>query len=472
MQVPLFGIGQEGKSPFITAQRHLNLMAEQTVDGDKTTLVFFGTPGLQTPFVSLGDTPIRGWIVLGMLLYVVHRSTLYSVNNAGVATSLGTLNTSAGRVGMAHDGAVILIVDGTNGYTYTVASATFAQIVDAQFPNGANTCDWLDGQFIVDDGDGSDSFAISPDGTSWDALDFATAESAPDGLVRVFVDHGEVLLFGTDTLEPWGNVGAADFPFAPVKGSIQEVGLAARWSLVKFDSAVAFLGKNKGSGIQVLRMDGYALTPISTPEIDSLINSYSVHSDATAMAYMDRGHPILVISFPSVGKSWQYDARSGMWSPRESGLVGDRYVGEMAIDFINEIRISDYATGDAYVLDDTIYTENEGPIASELITRHLYRGDERISVDTLYVDMEVGVGTATGQGENPQIMLQVSKNNGKTWGTELWKSLGALGDYTQRVRWRRLGQANDWLFKLRIADPVKRVFIFTDIEADSEEQAA
>lgn len=466
--MPLFSIGQTGKSSFVTAQRHLNLFAEPTVDGDKNVLAFYGTPGYSLFTDDNGDTPIRGWITAGDLLYFVHRGTFYQINNAGVRTSRGTLNTVSGRVDLAYDGSVILIVDGTNGYTYTVATTTFAQIADADFPDGANTCDWLDGQFVVDNGDGSDSFFVSADGTTWDALDFASAESAPDGLVRLFVDHGEILLLGEGTTEFWGNLGGSDFPFAPVKGSTAEIGLAARWSLVKFDSGIAFLGKSRQGQVQVYRMDGYVPRVISTPEVGSEINGYSTVSDATAISYMDRGHPILILNFPTAGKSWQYDALSGMWSPRESGLSGGRYRGELGIDFQNETRIADYSNGNIYTLDPDLFEENGTAIASEIITRHLFRDNKRVTIDELYVDMEVGVGLATGQGSDPQVMLQVSKNNGKTWGTELWKSIGKIGEYATRVRWRRLGEGYDWLFKLRITDPVKRVFIFTDIETEAE----
>ena len=34
-----------------------------------------------------------------------------------------------------------------------------------------------------------------------------------------------------------------------------------------------------------------------------------------------------------------------------------------------------------------------------------------------------------------------------------------MGQYATRVIWRRLGIARDWLFKIRITDPVKVVII-------------
>lgn len=468
MIVPLLGMGQKGKSSTVTAQRHVNLYCEITPEGEKNRIAFYGTAGTTLFTDDNGDTPIRGWIAVGALLYYVHRGTFYQINNAGVRTSRGTLNTTTGRVDLTYDGAVILMVDGTNGYTYTIASTTFAQIVDADFPNGSNTCDWLDGQFIADDGSGSDAFYVSPDGTNWDALDFATAESSPDGLIRVFVDHGQLLLFGEGTTEPWGSVGAADFPFAPIKGAISQFGLAARWSLSPYNDSLAFLAKNAMGQVQVMMMEGNAPRPISSPEIDYLINGYATVSDATAFSYLMGGHPFYQINFPSAMKSWLYDGSTGMWTELEYGLNGERHRGEMQANFIDRPLIADYENGNIYELDQNVYTDNGEPIAREIVTRHFFAGNRRVVIDELYVDMEVGVGLTSGQGSNPQVMLQISKNNGKTWGSELWKSIGELGDYLHRVVWRRLGEAYDWLFKMRVTDPVKVVFVYTEAEASRE----
>lgn len=458
---PFFGIGQQGKSYTVTAQQHVNLYSELTAD--KSQIAFYGTPGT-TLRKSFGDTPVRGWIAIDDLYYLVHRGTLYSVNNAGTATSLGTLNTVEGRVDMAYDGAVILMVDGTNGYTFTISGSSFAQVSDGDFPNGANTCTWLDGQFVVDAGTGSDQFFISPNGTDWDALDFASAESNPDGLVRVFADNGEIVLGGENTTEFWGNIGAADFPFAAIKGSTQEIGLAARWSLCKFNSGLAALMKPKMGQVQVMFIRGYVPKPISTQEIDSIINGYSTVSDATAYAYMLGGHPMLQINFPTAMTSWLYDASTGMWSRLEYGLSAERHRGEMQLDFLNKTIIADYETGDIYNLLADTYTDNGTAIAREIVSRHLFKGNKRVPIHQLYVDMEVGVGNTSGAGVNPQVMLQISKNNGATWGSELWREIGALGNYLQRVVWRRLGVARDWLFKLRVTDPVKVVFVFGVID--------
>ena len=455
--IPLFGIGQKGKSANVSSQQRVNLYAEMQADGEKTRMALYGRAG-RTLFASFGDTPARGGIVVGERMFVVHRAVLWEVNNAAVLTSRGMISTSTGRVDMATDGDVILITTGTNGYTYTLSTDTLTVIADAQFPQTANTCAWLDAQFIVDDGSG-DQFYISPDGTSWDALDVASAESAPDGLMRVFVDHGEIMLAGVATTEFWGNTGATDFPFAPVRGSTLEYGLAARWSLAKFDSSVAGLFRNRMGQVQVIKLQGYTPVPISNPELDSIINGYASQSDATGFSRMQGGHPFYQINFPAAGYSWEFDGLTGLWGPVQAGLEGARDRGEFLLDYINKPRLFDYENGNIYLIDPSVYTDNGDPIRSVLTSRHFFSDYDRVTVNRLFVDFETGVGIVSGQGSDPQVMLRTSRDGGHTWGNELRASLGKIGEYGARAEFRRLGTARDFVFELSITDPVKRVIV-------------
>ena len=88
-----------------------------------------------------------------------------------------------------------------------------------------------------------------------------------------------------------------------------------------------------------------------------------------------------------------------------------------------------------------------------------------VKVSKLQVDFETGVGLISGQGSDPQAMLQFSKDNGHTWSNEAWVTLGAIGAYLTRAIWWRLGVARDWVFKIRITDPVKVVIAGASIDA-------
>lgn len=455
----IFGVGLMARSPNVSAQRRVNLHLEFRPEEDGVRVVALNTPGLTAPLVDFGDTLPRGFHSVGDFLYVVHRGTLWEVNNAGVKTSRGTLLTTTGRVYFADNAITIMIVDGTYGYTYNTQTLVFAQITDPDYV-AANSVTWQD-RYFVQDKVGGGRFYISAidDPTSWDALDFANAEGSPDNLVRVMADHGELLLFGDLTIEPWGNSGAQDFPYARIGSAVIEWGLAARESLAKFDSSLMFLARNRMGEVQVVILNGYTPQPVgggNTQDFLNAINKYTTLSDATAYSYMKNGHPFYQINFPTANMSWLYDGSTKVWSELKSDT--GRHRANMGVLYLGKVVVADYSNGRIYRLDPDTYTDNGTMIEREIVSRHLLSDTYR-RIGELWLDFEVGDGLANGQGSNPQGMLQISEDRGRSWGPEVWRPLGRIGDYLARVLWNRLGSAFFWTFKLRITDPIKIVIM-------------
>lgn len=428
----------------------VNMYLEISQDQDKSLVSAHRTAGL-TLFADYGDTPNRGMHALGDYNYVVHLGTFYQINNSGVRVSKGTLATTSGRVSMADNGLQIIIVDGTTaGYIYTIASDTFATIADADFPGG-ETVAFNDGYFIVNK-PASGRFYISDsyNGLSWDALKFSTAESSPDNLIAIWADHGELILFGEVTTEFWVNSGALDFAYSRI-GASAEWGLAARWSVTKFDNSLMWLAKNRMGEVQVVRLNGYQPTRVSTHDIERIFNGYTSISAATALSYMKDGHPFYQINFTEA--SWLYDGATQKWSQLKSAT--GRHRGEIAVTYLNKTIMSDFSGGKLYRLDSAAYTDNGEMIVAEITGKHVFNAAEPFSISELHLDMETGVGLATGQGSTPRVMLQISKDSGHTWGVERFGNIGAAGEYKTRARWTRLGQAREFTFRFRVSDPVK-----------------
>jgi hypothetical protein len=469
-QISLFGLGQAAKSPFVTAKQMTNLYAEVRPQGEKSALVAYGTPGLSAPLVDFGATPIRGGREFPSLsvCYVVHRGVLWEVNNAGVATNRGTLLTTTGRVSMSDNGVQVMIVDGTYGYIYNTSTNVFAQVTDVDFPANPVTVTYLGRRFVCNF-QGSGRFYCSDvdNGLSWDALNFASAETNPDPIQAVWTSNGQLALLGTFTTEYWGLSGAVDFPFSLISGTATEWGLAATWSIAKYDNTMAALMKNAQGQVIVARIQGYVPQKISTPDMDSIINGYTNTADATAYSYMLGGHAMYVISFPSAGYTWMYDGSTGFWSSLKSyGLT--RYRGEFAFPFLSAIVVADYNVGRLYRLSPTAQTDNGDTIEREVIGETIRATDgDFININTLRLDCEVGQGLTSGQGSNPQIALSISRDNGKTWGPDMWKDLGAIGEYKTRVEWRRLGSPRVFVPKIRITDPVQITLVSACLNPDT-----
>ena len=383
--VPLFGLGNQGKSANVSAQSRVNLYAEIQTDPEKNILTLYPTPGLST-FVSFGQSPIRGIYERGEVLYVVVGLSLYSLNNAGVSTLLGTLQTnSSGRVSFADNGNQVMLVDGLNGYIYNVNTLIFTRITDPDFP-GATTVTFYNGRFVVNKPN-SGQFYISAlyDGLVWDALEFATAESDPDNLVRVIADGGSLILFGDKTIEFWGDSGAADFPYARIGSAALEWGLAARSSLCKYIDSLIFLRKNRLGQVQVCIQSGVSAQEVSTPEMDYIFSQYAAISDATAFTYMVSGHPMYQINFPTPNESWLYDGQSKSWSKVQYGNSG-RHRAEMQVQLFSKNYVTDYENGKLYRFQEGVYTDDGAPIVREFVGRHQSVGD-KITYSTMWLEM-------------------------------------------------------------------------------------
>ena len=456
-QIPIMGLGVQSGYSNITAQERTNFYLEMRGDGEKAKVVAFGTPGITT-FCDLGASPVRGMLSYGDLLYVVHSNKFYSINNAGIAVSVGDITTESGPVSMACNGTEILVCDGTfYPFLYTIDSGTFeviADVVTNETPLG--TCCFMDGYFVANEVD-TGKYYISGLylGTAWNALDFASAESNPDNLKAVYADHGGVMLLGEFTTEIVGNSGGQDFAFSRVGYPI-EWGLCATRSVAKTGDAVAMLARNRLGEAQVVLVSGYDPQRISTPDIERILNDSATLESATAFAYMLNGHQFYQLN--AAGRSFLYDVTSGAWS-FVKGYGIERHKADLSANLLGRTIVSDYENGKLYTLLDTAFSDDGDPIVSTLISPVIFGDMDRFAVSEIQVDCSVGVGLTVGQGSDPQIMLQTSKDNGHTYGTERWKTLGAIGDYKTRVRWSRLGRCYAMTVKLTISDPIKKCII-------------
>jgi hypothetical protein len=415
------------------------------------------------------------WLTSNNKFFVVQGDVLWEIFNDGSSKRIHTLTAMPpGKVSMADNGTQLCIFAGEYAYIYNTKTSVFTDI-SANLPwvttagielAGASVT-FLDGRFIALRPD-TGQFYISKlyDGLVWADLDFATAESNPDPLVAVIADKGNLALLGASSIELWANNGDVLFPYQRINAAPSDGGLSARWSLAKCKGAITGLFRNRSGALSVCVLNGYNLEPVSTPEIDYLFNNYTTPSDAIAFSYTMNGRAFYEITFQAQGLTWLYDFTSGAWSQLQSnGLT--RHLGDMCAAYDTKLVVSDYRDGNLYLLDADVFTDNGAMIEREIIGSHLFRPSQNMtSMRRLRVDMEGGVGLVSGQGSEPKIMLSISRDHGHTWGRELVTGFGKLGEYRKRAEWRRLGMARDWVFKLRICDPVKICILNAVVEGE------
>jgi hypothetical protein len=470
--IPILGVGLQSKSSNITAQSRVNCYMDSS--DDKNTVVAIGRPGLKLNIAFVDGVLIRAmhiaqgqlWLVADKNVYVVE-SLPSAVEIPGIiaATFKGSLHFSDGYVEIDDNGLEVIITDnGQYIYTYNLSTSVFTLVTDVDYPYSAtrayqSVC-FLDSYILANKpGTAQVQWSSSYDARTWDALDVASAESHPDKVIRVVAQGGYAYVFGTDSVEFWSSDVSG---FSAIKGLTLSNGLAAIKSVAKMSDGIGCLTANPNGTSQVSIVRPGNITKISTTDLDSIINDYPDISDATGFSFVLNGHEFYQINFLSGNQSWFYDLTMGIWSEirSESG----RYIGEYAAKLNNRTYVSDYRdNGRIYYLDETINTDNGEEIEFELTSKHVFNGLEKVSIGALQVDAETGILPDDGTYQNSQIMIGISKDNGKTF-RESFVSMGYPGEVNTRCRKNRLGMARDWVFKIRITDKIKRVVLGAYVE--------
>lgn len=448
----------------VSAQRLINLFAERQPETAKGTMPLLPTPGLRQ-FAALPYSPARGLHVMGADLYAVIGAGVYRVNVSGFATLLGEIP-NGGPVSLDSNGEDLCIVlpDTLEAYVVNRSVGTVTKVTDADFA-GARSVTVIDGYYVFSRPNSNEFFlsAIN-DPTSYNALDFASAEGAPDNIVAVMRVGRDLWLFGERTTEVWSNVGATDFPFLRVSGGFISRGLAAQFSLDTREGTAVWLGDNR----TVYAANGVQPQRISTHAVEQAIAGYARVDDAIGWVYDLEGHAFYCLSFPSAGDTWCYDFATGLWHERESEGIGT-WRAAFGLGFAGGVVAGDAQTGNLWILDPTYGREGDAQIIRVATGTAFHAEGRKVAFSRLTADFSAGVGLVTGQGSDPRTWLTWSNDGGHTWGNDSERSLGRIGEYRTRVEWRRLGQARDRVFRLQWADPVYTALIAVNIDAEAGE---
>jgi len=444
----------------------LNWFAEKTTNGES----LISTPGattLTTPKVG----EVRGGIEYNDKAYFVVGNTLYEVTSNGTATSRGTLNSSSGRVSMAHNGPQtrvtvynqhqIFIADGTQWYIYDsdTAALTGYTTDDAAATLQPSTVTFLDGYFVFSiNGASNDRFYITNlyQGTTVGGLDWATAEGDPDTLMAVASDRRDLFLFGKTTLEVWYNSGDADNTFQRYQGGSTQTGCAATHTVQRFDNTLCWLTSNRrGDRMVAIMGEGYSPRIISSPEVNYRLSTYTTYSDAFAYTYQHEGHEFYCLTFPSHKVTEVYDATTKQWHQRGhtiNGVFPNRERYNCHVFAFGKHLFGDFANGAIYQLDSTVGTISGTRVPRERVTEIFTEEEKRIRISSIQLDMDEGIGDPNSSTDT-KMWGSYSKDGGHTYTDEVDGDMGDAGEYSKRVIWRRLGQARNWIFRFRTWSP-------------------
>lgn len=358
-----------------TQAQLINLYVEDLGEDNEARWALYACDGYSS-FSSL----VSGGVCKGMLnlddttLYVVTGQRINRVTTSGTATDMGALATS-GYAYLARNrkdpNAQIAIVTSDGLFRIIENNVVSSPSVDPDV--GAelfNSVAGIDGYFVITKSNGEWYITSIDEGTAIDDLEFAQANSSPDGISRAIVRGRDVLICGPRSIEAYQNTGAADFPFERVEAI--NIGLAYAPAIVNLaavidggtQDVVIFPGNNAdGSFAGVMVLSGYSARTISPNALDRAIRDEPTKSSIRAFTYARNGHVFYCITGSSF--TWEYNASTGFWHQRKSSGQSRWNVVD-AVHFDGKTIFADASAGTLYQGSHSLTPAS----ASNVILRH------------------------------------------------------------------------------------------------------
>lgn len=443
------------------SQRCVNWYPEliESRQGKNTRFALYPCPGVRK-FVELPKAPIRGLFAKNNRAFAAGGSSVYElIDNGSYVERMSGLATDQYPVTWATNGDAgnqLAACSGERVYVLRLNTNVFAGAVASD----VTMIDYLDGYILgLDINESRLRISALADAETWTASQNSQRNTAADRWQHMIVANRLIYLFGSETMECWSNQGGSPYPFAAVIESFRQVGIMNPFAGCNAGGTPLFVvGSTDGRGT-ICKVSGYDPVRISNHAVEYAIQQYTTVTDLRAYSYSADGHLFGVFSFPTARGTWVYDPTVDGFHERlfwnapltrfdasrqlfHCFAFGKHLVGDRDGNTVYELRT------------DTYQDVNAQAIRRLRRTPHLHAEDDWITYHRVALDVETGVGLATGQGHNPQLMLRWSNDGGRTWGNDHSRSAGKAGEYTAHPEWRRGGRARDRVFELVTSDPV------------------
>lgn len=400
--------------------------------------------------------PIRGMQELNGRLFVVAGPYFCEVYSNAMIVVRGQIGTRSGPVDFDSNTFQVGFVDGSGGYAFTVANNTFQPITSGNFPAGAMRLKTIGGRgVLVDPHSQTWRWTAIDDFLTIDPLDFDLATSKPDQLVAPFPDHGNLLLFGMETIEVWTLSDANTFARA---GVTIESGTISPFSIAAIDNAPYWIENSEnGAGI-VRRLNGYTPQRVSNQFIEESLKSVSLANLRQARAWTCQlaGKSLYVLQVPGLDTTLVLDVRNGEWHEISDFRNGEhiRHRAQChAYAFGKHLVGGD--DGKIYEMDPEADTNAGDPLVRDRIFRSNPQTEPQPMNFARGIEIDCLVGAGKDDGTAPLMQLRYSNDSGASFGSWKEHSLGVVGQRSERVRFRMCGYARDVskrVFHVRMSD--------------------
>lgn len=451
----MIGPTYQSRAKPLSSQQTINWYPQLDQRG-KDAFVLLPFPGLKE--FGQADGIDRGLHQMGELLYQVKGTALYEISSTGTHTNKGSIP-GVSRCIMADDSDNLYIVstDERKVYRYTKSTDSLAELTDANI-TGSKSVAFINNFFLYTK-DRFTGVSNAGDGSIVQGNNIIGAETNPDDLVRDYVFEQTIYRMGKRSIESWYVSGVGNPPIDIIQGQIFDVGLKAIQSVAQTDEAFYFLGDDD----VIYRARSGTKERISADGISNYIQGLSRSDDAIGWTFTIEGQNFYAITFPTGGRTFVISEKLGIngWFELSSGLDGGIYQCSTGIRVYGKNVFADRTNGKLYTLDFDSFTNDGETLKRTRVTNSVdgtllnptFRGS-RLGMSKMEIIMETGIGTISGQGENPRILIEYSDDGGFTWTHGAWPRVGRLGERTLRVEFFELSTFYERMFRITTTDPV------------------
>lgn len=351
----------------------------------------------------------------------------------------------------------------TDGGAFLASTDTMTLVA---YPNpsgslaGADAVDYYGGYFIFTRPDGHIIASDLQNATIPD-LSYDDASKAADGALRPISNGETVLIFGTQTIEVWQDVGKTPFPLQ--RAATINVGLLSKWAVAGgpnvWERGILFVAND----FTVRKLEGYDPQIVSNSAVSEDIQAAAeiAPNDLHAQVYVWGENAIFSLTWGNQW-TWELNLSTGAWHRRESFEYGGWRARNARSFFKNWYVQDDKADGLLRVTTD-VQTEDGERLIATLESGALKDFPVSVRVPAVNLDFSVGLGQLGRPAPyetDPAVAVSWSFDGGATWANPLQRSLGRQGRFSSLVTLRNLGRSTHQGLRLRwvIVDPVPITF--------------
>lgn len=465
--IPFPLLSAPGKHPQAAGGRLINCYPEKLSSTAGKEYAYWRAPGLKSWGTTAG-TNFRGRLLVGNTLYAVIGNKAYSFTSAGGAgTQLtGTVNGTV-PVFMARDNSstpkIVIVSPGDGAQIISAGAVASYPDIDVGQPNSVK---YHRGVFNFTYGDGTLRNS-NVNSTDINTLSQATAESKADTLYcSMPLGNGQILQVGSASMEVWGGQNDTGYIWNYIATIAR--GVVGPHAICGDEDG---WGKGiflVGDDYRVSTLNGYVPTPISTPEIDTLIETEADKTAIMISVYVAGGHGFVVVQ--GAEWCWEYDTTLNTWHERQSYLRTD-WRGMFPIQAFGKWLCGDKLSGNLLQLDAETQDEVGDPLRMRIETGPMGAFPSAVRINGIELYLTKGVGIATGTDPvqtDPEINISISRNGGMNWSNPRAIKVGRQSLTDQRVRSAIWGQAEVQGVRWRFDESsnVSFAFMGADMQVD------